>query len=186
MPLSYLRIAGMNTAQGSFATTFRLPVTAVPNWYLSVGARAGLSSSPGLSEGAFAYSGTVASLYNIYLGDYKLAIGNSVGVIKTAALRVAGLTNGPVLTNYPIINGLSLEGSLPFTMFDRPASFEAYVVDTYFAGDGLFLQHWDEVGLSIGTRRRPGDQSWQNFRVGLSYTFGRDFNMIGLRGSYRF
>ncbi len=186
VPLTYLRATGLNTAQGSFAATFRFPVNAVPHWYLSAGARVGISTTPGLSEGVFAYSGTIASLYNIYFGDYRLALGNSVGAIKTSALHVDGLTGGPVLTNYPIINGLSFEGSLPFTMFDRPASFEAYVVDTYFAGNGLFLQHWDEVGISIGTRRRPGEQTWNNFRVGLSYTFGRDFNMLGLRGSYRF
>lgn len=169
-----------------FAATFRFPVNVVPHWYLSAGARVGISTTPGLSQGVFAYSGTFASLYNFYFGDYRLALGNSVGVITTTALHIDGLTGGPALTNYPIINGLSFEGSLPFTMFDRPASFEAYVVDTYFAGAGLYLQHWDEVGISIGTRRRPGEQVWNNFRVGLSYTFGRDFNMFGLVGSYRF
>lgn len=186
MPLTYLRTSGLDTAQGSFAATFRFPVNAVPHWYLSAGARFGISTTPGLSQGVFAYSGTIASLYNIYFGDYRLAIGNSVGVITTTALHIDGLTGGPVVTNYPIINGLSFEGSLPFTMFDRPASFEAYVADTYFAGDGLYLQHWDEVGINIGTRRRPGEQTWNNFRVGVSYTFGRNFNMVGLVGSYRF
>jgi hypothetical protein len=186
MPLTYLRTTGLNTAQGSFAATFRFPVDVVPHWYLSAGARVGISTTPGLSQGVFAYSGTFASLYNFYFGDYTLALGNSVGVITTTALHTDGLTGGPAVTNYPLINGLSFEGSLPFTMFDRPASFEAYVVDTYFAGDGLYLQHWDEVGISIGTRRRPGEQVWNNFRVGLSYTFGRNFNMLGLVGSYRF
>jgi hypothetical protein len=71
-------------------------------------------------------------------------------------------------------------------LFDHPLSWEVFVVDTYFAGDRLAIQHYDEVGASIGTRRVAGQQAWNAARLGLIYTFGDSFNMVSLRGSYRF
>lgn len=184
LPLTYSDVQGAAGAQASFGAGFRFPV--LENWYLTVSARAGVAGSVDLASGGIAYSGSVTSLYNLYFGDYKVLIGNSVGVIKTDSLSVGSVSVGPKLTNVPLINGIGVEGSLPWTLFDRPTSWETYVVDTYFAGDRLAIQHYDELGVTFGTRRRPGDQSWSVARVGLAYTVGNSFNMITLRGSYRF
>ncbi|MGH7153669.1 MAG: hypothetical protein ACREF3_07040, partial [Acetobacteraceae bacterium] len=57
VPLSYVNIAGANVAQASFGATVRVPVLPVRNWYLSAGARFGITGSGALAEGALAYSG---------------------------------------------------------------------------------------------------------------------------------
>lgn len=184
VPLTFQRIGNANVGQGSFGATFKFPAT--DSWSLGVGVRVGAVGSEDLMLGDIAYSGNISSQYRIYFGDYKLTIGNSVGVIQTNGFRVGGVAAGPSRSNVPISNGISLEGSLPFTILGKPASYEAYVVDTYFAGQQIAIRHYDEVGVNVGTRGFIGQQAWNNARLGLAYTVGRSFNMVSLRASYRF
>ena len=184
LPVSYLEIGGAQVGQASFGTSFRFPVS--QNWSFAVSARAGITGSEDLLEGDVAFSGAVSSIYDLYFGDYRVRIGNSVGALNTQPVRIGKFNSGPRTTNIPIVNGASLEGSLPFTVLDKPASYEVYVVDTYLPGDRLALQHYDEVGVNVGTRRVLGSQSWNTARVGLAYTFGDSFNLVSLRFSYRF
>jgi len=93
---------------------------------------------------------------------------------------------GPNLTNYPIINGASIERDIDFTLFDKPTTWEAYVIDTYLPGDKLAINHHAEIGATFGTRRQIGDQSWNVFRLGVAYTHAKSFDMVSLRGTYRF
>lgn len=184
VPLTYLRVGNADAAQGSVGATFRFPVA--DNWSLAASARGGIVGSEDLLLGTYAYSAGIASRYLLFFGDYKVTIGNSVGFIQTEPFRVGAYTTGPSRSNVPIVNGVSIEGSLPFSLFDKPTSYEAYVVDTYFAGQSLAINHYDEFGVNIGTRRRGGDQSWDSARVGIAYTVGRSFNMVSLRASYKF
>ena len=112
-----------------------------------------------LRVGDTAYSTMLSSQYKLYLGDYKVTIGNSIGYVKTTGFRVGGADTGPALDNYPIANGLSVEGALPFPLLGKPASYEAYIADTYYAGRPIAINHYDEIGLNIGTRGVLGEQA---------------------------
>ena len=184
VPLTYLKVGNADVAQGSFGATFKFPV--LDNWSLGVTARGGILGSQDLLLGTYAYSAGIASQYLLFFGDIKVTVGNSVGLIETKPFKVGAYTTGPSRTNVPIVNGVSVEGSLPFTLFDKPTSYEAYIVDTYYAGQSLAIDHYDEIGFNLGTRRRGGDQSWNSARIGLAYTVGRSFNMVSLRASYKF
>ncbi len=184
IPITYLRVGSADVGQGSMGATFKFPVA--DNWSLATSVRGGVVGSQDLLLGNFSYSGGLGSQYLLFLGDYKVTIGNSAGFIKTTPFQVGTYTTGPSRLNVPLVNGLSLEGSLPFTVFDKPTSYEAYVVDTYFAGQQIAIRHYDEIGANFGTRRRDGEQSWDSARLGIAYTAGRSFNMVSLRASYRF
>lgn len=183
-PLTYLRFGNGNVGIGSLGASFRFPMA--ENWDLSVGLRGGAVGSEDLKVGATAYSGTLSSQYRIYFGDYKLTIGNTLGFIHTSGFRVDNAQSGPALDNVPLINGVALEGSLPFPIFDRPASYEAYVVDSYYAGRPISLRHYDELGVNFGTRGVLGQQSFNQARFGVFFSVGRSFQAGGLRFSYRF
>ena len=184
MPLTFLRIGNANVELGSVGGTFRFPL--IKNWSLGVGARFGAVASDLLRVGDTAYSTMLSSQYKLYLGDYKVTIGNSIGYVKTTGFRVGGADTGPALDNYPIANGLSVEGALPFPLLGKPASYEAYLADTYYAGRPIAINHYDEIGLNIGTRGVLGEQSWNQARFGIAYTVGKSFNAVSLRFSYRF
>jgi hypothetical protein len=184
LPLTYTTVQGAQGGEGSLGISMRVPV--LENWYLTGSLRAGLAGSLDLGSAGVAYTGAVTSLYNLYFGGTKVAIGNGVGVLKTSPISIGKFSVGPNLTNYPIINGASVERDLDFTLFDKPTTWEAYVIDTYLPGDKLAINHYDEIGATFGTRRQIGDQSWNVFRLGVSYTHGKSFDMVSLRGTYRF
>jgi hypothetical protein len=184
VPLTYMNVQGAQGGAASLGAAFRFPV--LPNWSLTASARVGFAGSLDLAAAGIVYSGSITSLYALHFGDIKVAIGNGIGLLKTEPVSLGGVSIGPTLTNEPLINGVQVEGSLGRTLFDHPLSWEVFVVDTYFAGDRLAIQHYDEVGASIGTRRVAGQQAWNAARLGLIYTFGDSFNMVSLRGSYRF
>ena len=184
VPLTFLRLGSANVGMGSVGATFKFPV--LDNWSLGIGARIGAVGSDELRVGDVAYSTMLSSQYKLYLGDYKVTVGNSLGYVKTTGFRVGGFDTGPSLDNYVIANGASVEGALPFTMFGRPASYEAYLADTYYAGRPIAIKHYDEIGLNVGTRSVLGEQSWNQARFGIAYTVGKSFNAVSLRFTYRF
>jgi hypothetical protein len=184
LPVTYLNIGGVGAPQASLGASYKFPVT--DRWSLAAGGRVGITTAGLIEESNVAYLFSVASIYYIYFSDYKVTIGNSVGVVKGSPIGIYSNPFSVNTTNAPIVNGISIEGSLPFTVFDRPGSWEAYVVDTYLPGTKLSIQNYVETGVNIGTRGVIGQQLWNNFRVGIAYTGGRSFNMVSIRGSYRF
>jgi hypothetical protein len=184
MPVTYLNIGGIGAPQVSLGVTYKFPVT--DRWSLAAGGRIGTTTAGLIQESDVAYLFSVASIYNIYVSDYKITIGNSVGVVRAIPVGIYSNPFSVNTTNAAIVNGVAIEGSLPFTVFDRPGSWEAYVVDTYLPGSTLAIQNFVETGVNVGTRGVIGRQPWNNFRIGVAYTGGRSFNMVSIRGSYRF
>ncbi len=184
VPLTYLNIGGVGAEQVSIGATYRYPLT--DRWSLAAGARFGMSTAGLIQESDVTYLFSIGSIYRIYFSDYKVTIGNSVGVVKSSPVGIYANPYPVNTTNVPIVNGIGIEGSLGFTVFDRPGSWEAYVIDTYLAGTKLSIQHFDEIGVNFGTRGVVGQQLWNNFRIGIAYTFGPSFNMVSIQGNYRF
>lgn len=184
LPITYVRTEGANSGQASLGLGFRFPVA--ENWYLVPSARVGAAGSLDLGAGALLYSGDLTSVYNIYTGDLKVTIGNGVGYYRSQKLHIGDVSIDYDLQNTALKNGVSVEGPLGFTMFDRPTSWQAYVTDTHMFGDKLYVQHYDEVGLLFGTRPTMDGQSWDSFRLGVSYTHGNNYNALKANFGYRF
>ena len=140
------------------------------------------------------YSGGVASRYDMYYGDLAFTLGNAINVSKTAAISFGNVSVNYDLTNELFTNGLQVEGSLPMVWLGKPTSWQAYIEDTYVAGSAVYINHYDEVGATIGTRHGMNTQSWDALRVGASVTVGtgsasgksHDYEAYKLVLSYRF
>ena len=184
LPITYVRTEGAQSGQASFGTSFRFPV--VDNWFLVPSVRIGAAGSLDLGAGALMYSGDLTSVYNLYTGDLKVTIGNGVGFYRSQKLSIGDVSLDYDLRNTALKNGVSVEGPLDFTMFDSPTSWQVYVTDTQMFGDKLYVEHYDEVGVLFGTRPTLDGQSWNSFRLGVSYTHGNDYNALKANFGYRF
>jgi hypothetical protein len=184
MPLTYVNTAGASSYFGSFGTSLRIPV--LENWYITPSVRFGASGSVDLGAGALQYSGGIASRYDIYWNDLQITIGNGVTVAKTVGLNIGPVSVNYDLTNELFNNGVQLEGSLPYTVFGEPTSWQAYGIDTAVAGSKVYINHYDEIGVSVGTRHGANTQNWNSLRVGFGVTVGAHYNAFKLAFSARF
>ncbi|MSP03124.1 MAG: hypothetical protein EXR07_19060 [Acetobacteraceae bacterium] len=184
LPISYVNTAGASAYSGSFGVSLRIPVT--ENWYLTPSVRAGASASIDLGAGAIQYSGGIASRYDIFVSDLRVTIGNGVTFAKTAALQVGSISVNYDLTNVVFNNGVQVEGSLPYQVFGQPTSWQAYIVDTTITGSAVYLNHYDEIGINVGTRAGQNKQNWDSLRVGAAVLVGSRYNAFKLQFSARF
>lgn len=141
-------------------------------WSITPAARVGIVGSRDLGAAALIYSGSITSSYDIYFNDLKFSIGNMFGIYETGAIEIFGFDLDYDLTNYILRNGIGLEGLLDFTVFGHLTSWEISVVDTNFFGDDLYIEHYDDIAFSIGTRHIPGSPSWKSIRIGFTVTIG--------------
>ena len=128
----------------------------------------------------------LASRYDLYFGDLNVTIGNAVSIMKTGGVSIGSVNVNYDLTNEVFTNGGQVEGSLPGTMFGKPTSWQAYLADTYVAGSKVYINHYDEIGFTVGTRHGLNTQDWDAFRVGAGVTFGANYNAFKAGFTYRF
>lgn len=185
LPLTYVRTEGAQSGLGSFGTALRIPLIS-DAWYLTPSIRAGAAGSIDLGAAALMYSADLTSLYTFHVDDLRIGIGNGIGFYKSGGFSVRGYSFDYKLRNTIVKNGISIEGSLDAALFDRPTSWQAYVTDTYAFGDRLYVQRYNEVGLVMGTRQTDDGQVWDSFRLGVTYTVGRQYNALKANVGYRF
>ena len=184
LPFTYVGTGSATSAFGSFGTALRVPV--LENWYLTPGVRIGASGSVDLGAAAVQYSGSLASRYDIYFGDLALTIGNGVTVTKTDGISIGTVTLNYNMFNQLFTNAVQVEGSLPFTLFGSPTSWQGYVADTTVTGNKVYVSHYDEIGFTLGSRHGPNTQDWSALRVGAGVTVGEHYNAYKLGFTYRF
>lgn len=183
-PLTYVSTQGDASYFGSFGASLRIPL--LTNWYITPTARIGAAGSADLGAAAVEYAGGVASRYDMFYRDLMITLGNGLSVVKTAELSVGDVRVNYDLTNELWNNGLQAEGSLPWTMFGNPTSWQGYVVDTFVTGSKVYVSHYDEIGFTVGTRHGMNAQDWSALRVGVGVAFGAHFNAYKAGFTYRF
>ncbi len=184
MPLTYVNTQGASTGYGSFGTSLRIPV--LENWYLTPAVRAGAVASLDVGAAAVEYAGSLASRYDIFFDDLQLTIGNAISLVKVGGVSAAKVTVNYDMFNQLYTNGLQLEGSLPFTLFGSPTSWQAYVADTFVGGNQVYVEHYDEFGFTIGSRQSPNTQVWDSLRLGTGFAVGAHYSSYKLALTYRF
>jgi hypothetical protein len=195
-PISYVNTEGASSYFGSIGVSVRIPISGT--WFISPSIRYGASGSVDLGAGAMQISGGVASRYNIYFNDLSVTVGNGVTVARTLPLSIGSVSVNYDLTNVLLNNGVQVEGSLPTLIYGRPTSWQAYLIDTYVAGSDVYINHYDEIGASFGTRHGVNTQNWDDLRVGVAFIYGtgsgtgtlsgksHDYQSLKLQLSYRF
>ena len=184
-PLTYINIEDSEAYHGSLGLGLRIPLLG-RRWAITPMFRAGITGSRDIGSAAIIYSGSLTSNFNLYFGDIKLSLNNMVGYYRTDSIKIGDYDIEYDLENEVFRNGFSLEGSLNWTLLDDPTSWELAFVDTRFIGDDLFLDNYNEVALSFGTRRRTNRMTWQSLRLGAQYTFGDDYDGYQVTLNYRF
>lgn len=189
-PLRYIDLEGAKVYDGSFALGLRVPLLG-KMWSVTPMMRAGAVGSTEAGALQAVYSGSATSRLKFSasdlttLGDLTFTLNNMIGYYQTDGVS-EDYGGDYDLENVIFRNGFTLDGSLNFTLFDEPTSWELSFVDTRITGDEWFINGWDEVALTFGTRRREGRMLWQALRFGVSYTFSNDYDGFQVVLGYRF
>lgn len=169
-PLTYLRNGGASSVVGSLGVGLRLPVIA--NWSLTSIVRFGAGGTLDLcTAGCFASAG-LTSVYNWKINDFVLSMTNYAGYFTTTNFWLTGVNFNYHLHNYIFKNGLSLTTCKGWTFCNRLINFSLSFEDSYFAKDHLFIQHYDEMGISLIINDVIPYFDYDCLSLGFSYQFG--------------
>lgn len=169
-PISYIRNGGASSMNLSIGTALRMPIT--HRWSLTPTLRMGSGGSMDLCTSGNFFSTGLTSAYDYKIGDYVLAMTNYAGYFASTNLWLTGVNFNYHLHNGMFRNGLSLNSCKGFVLCGKAINFGVTFVDTCFIGDRLYMNHYDEVGVSlITTRVIPCMNDTLSF--GLTYQFGQ-------------
>lgn len=188
LPASLSYYDGQISADVNFGLGYEFQV--IPNrWTLEPRLGYGLEVSPDLLSAGQIVSGSLTSRYRIDAGRGYVIVGNMVGY--TTTLSTAGLLGAdfnPDVHNTVFRNGLAYELPLKAQLGGRSQSLRASYSYTKLTGTDLYLDSFHEVGVSVGVRSRELDarNSFEMFRIGVSGTFGKDYQSANLTLGARF
>jgi hypothetical protein len=115
-----------------------------------------------------------------------MTIGNAIALVKVGSLSADSVSVNYNIFNQLYTNGLQFEGSMPFTLFGNPTSWQAFVADTFVTGSKVYVDHYDELGFTVGSRHGPNAQDWHSLRLGAGFAFGANYRAYKLALTYRF
>ena len=183
LPISYVDTEGGKSYSVSMGLGYRFPMN--DDWSLTPAARIGAAGSVDLGSAAIIYSGSLTSNYNLYWDDIKVSIGNMASQFKTTSVSAGDYSIDYDLTNTMVKNGVGFEGSVDYTMFGNPTSWQFDVAHSAFFGDDLYVDSYFDVSVSFGTR--PTESALDNLRFGLTYTAGNNsYNGVRVNFGYTF
>ena len=164
VPITLVDTEGSKSYYVGLGGSYRFPVN--DNWALTPAANLALAGSADLGALASVASASLTSSYYIPMESFDLAIGNMVGYYTTLKVASGGYSYDPGISNTVLRNGIML--SHPVTVGGRKMSLEYSFSDTRFFGDALFVDQFNEVGVSLGTNKRAAS-SRSYFKSGVSY-----------------
>ncbi len=184
-PFTYIDSSGSSAYNGSLGIGLRLPAT--KHWRITPAVRIAAAYSSDLGSMSAIYSVSATSDYRLYFGDLTTTIGNMLGYYLTDSIDAGDYNIDYDLENTIFRNGVAFEGSLGLHIFGEPTSWQLSFVDTRFFGDALFIEQYNDVAISFGSRHRPGSPDWRSMRLGITYTWGENnFNGAQINFGYQF
>jgi len=190
-PFTYVNSDGSEAYNASLGVGLRYPVLKSPEsrpiWTVTPAVRLGAVGSRDIGAAALIYSFSATSNYDVYFGDMKTSIGNMIGYYQTESVNIADFDIPYDLTNAMFRNGVIFDGPLNYSIFGEPTGWEASIVDTRFIGDDLFVEWYEDIAFSVGTRPRPDTPLWKRWRFGITVTVGdNDYHGVSMNYGYEF
>lgn len=183
-PITYHRNGGASSLLGSLGIGVRVPLS--PNWSLTPILRGGASGSLDLACGGSFVSGGLTSAYDYKIGPV-LSLTNYVGYFSSTNLFLTGVNFNYHLKNVVFKNGLSLTSCKGFSLCDRSFNFKIAAEDTYFAGDRLFMKHYDEISVALITTHLNPYLDYDCLSIEMAYQFGQKrYKSYSLNFAYQF
>jgi len=190
MPLTYIEAEGASAYQGMLGIGYKKIVGS--RWALMPALGYGLTGSSDLGSRGQILSASLTSDLSLYSNSrWSLSMGNLLGYYLTMPTRVEDRDVDYDLENTVSRNGLLLSVPLQQRYWDRELSVDFFVTGTWYFGDELYSDNYEEVGVSIGPRRsadkREPNLASHPFGIGLKYIRGRgDISGVELNFGYRF
>ena len=156
----------------------RVPITR--GWALAPGVNYAVAGSRELGSVAQIASASLTSSYELPVGSTVIGMGNMVGYYETLKFSVGDYSFDPEITNTVYRNGLMW--SVP--LGGRVAAEFSYI-NTQFTGTELYINAYNEFGLTFGTAR--GVEGVLSFvRAGATYLYSAKSKGFTLNVGYWF
>jgi hypothetical protein len=147
MPLSYVRVEDAKSYNVGLGVAYSLPIT--DSWILTPAIKYSLVGSKNLGTLAQMASGSLTSSYTFDLGErHFFSLGNMVGHYSTVKYFDAEYAFNPHIANTVFRNAIMY--SIPSDKIYKNTSIDFFLIDTKYTGTELYLESYDEIGLSFG------------------------------------
>jgi len=174
LPISYVKVEDAKSYSAGLGIAYSLPVT--DSWVLTPATKYSLVGSKNLGTLAQMVSGSLTSSYKFDLGNkHAISLGNMVGYYSTVKFYDADYAFDPGIANTVFRNALMY--SFPTDSIYKNSSLDMFVIDTRYTGTELYLESYDEIGLSFGLTKNAlnitaGEDNYEyddELKLGISY-----------------
>ena len=190
LPLTYVEVEGAAAYRGMLGLSYKKVLSS--RWALTPSLGYGIAGSSDLGSLGHILSASLTSDLQLYnSGKFSLSMGNLLGYYLTLPVRIGDYGVDYNLKNIITRNGLLLSIPLQQRHLGREFSIDFFVTGTWFFGDALYTNNYQEIGFSIGPRRsadkREPNLSSHPFGIGVKYTRGEgDVSGVEVNFGYRF
>jgi len=187
LPVSHTAVKDTASYSIGFGANYTYPVN--DSWSLTPGLNYGIAGSEELGDVGQVVSGTLTSNYKFYLGrrNGEISLANMIGYYQTLPFKIGEIEANYNISNEVLRNGLMYSKPLNFSLFGYKTSLGVYVSDTRLFGDNLYIEQYNEVGVSLSPTKYTDTQTQNLYGLVLNYLFSSDdANGFSFQASYSF
>ena len=171
MPVTQVNNNGSMSTSASFGVHLQRRIS--DYWQLTPGVRVGYVESDSFEAASAIYSASINNTFYLLFDRINISLHNLLSSYRTAKHPYSKYQTIYELENKAMKNAIRMDGSLNLHIFGAPGSWSLVMADTRFYGDTLYMEEYQDLSFSVGTRRRVGSGDWQAIRMGLTYTQGQ-------------
>ncbi|MEE8540887.1 MAG: hypothetical protein V3S66_04415 [Desulfobacterales bacterium] len=189
MPITITDLEGANSYSVGLGGGLTWPIT--DRWALTPAFDYGFMGSIDLGSVGQIISPSLTSSYSWPIRNMKLNMGNMIGYMESIEISFDEYSFDPGISNTVFRNGLMLY--IPTDKFRKNTGIEVFITDTRFTGNDLYIDSYNEIGFSWGSKkivRKTVKGIIKNYlrdmRAGLTFTFADDSEGISFNFGYTF
>lgn len=179
-PITYASYEGSSAGHASLGFAYRFPLSR--RWIVTPALAYGAAASKDLGSAGHLVSASVTSTYGFKFPGFDMVLANMVGYYKSLGFS-SDYGYDPQLSSVAFRNGLVF--SRPVTLAGGSRSVQAYLVDTRTAGSELFVDNWQEIGVTLGSRARI-NAARDYGSVSLGYLHSSSYKGLTVQAGYLF
>lgn len=185
MPQTLNKYDGAYSLAGSLGFGFRIPIT--HQWSLTPTLRFGLGGSADLESGGTFFATGIVSNYNYAFCEYVLSVTNQATYFTSTPLHLGGINCDYHLHNFVFKNGIALTSCQGIEFCCRIFNCKLTFIDSAFVGDSLYMEHYDEIGVSLITYPMNRCIDYDCLSLGIAYQFGqKNYRGYNINAVYQF
>lgn len=184
-PLTYNRNGGASSFFGSLGLATRFPLKSF--WAVTPIARIGAGGSLDLCTAGTFLSCGLDNFLQWKVKNCVFAITNYAGFYTSTNLWLTGINFNYRLCNWIVKNGVSVNTCQGVRFCNRSVNLGVSFVDSYFPTHRLYINHYDEIGISLITKGVNPHLGYDCLIMTFTYQFGQeDYKGYSLNFAYQF